>query len=813
MFTNPDAIRSKILTIVAQPDYHPQKPKKFLALLGLTSDDSRPLRMLLRDMVAQGELTYGSSHVVIPIQDDKRQPTDSSGGGRISHDKNSSAVRRQSSENLITGRFQRRPSGVGFVRPRSASDDDTPCNDIFIPAFWSKDAATGDIVAVTIVERRPKDGYVKNTKKRKNQTDDDEGRGPRGRVVEILERASNRFVGTYNVENAWGYVQVDGSIYKRMIPLGDVSASSARAGDKIVVEMIRYPTPYSDGEAVIVEVLGSHGVPGLDTLLIMRQFDLPDQFAETTLIATRNEVEKFFQQIPDDTGDANSSPLSQGEGMSHRHDLTDEIIITIDPADAKDFDDALSLAQLDNGNWRLGVHIADVAHFVQKNSPIDKEAVSRATSVYLPDRVIPMLPEVLSNALASLQPDKIRFAKSVFIEFTPEGTRIHTEIYRSAIKSKQRFNYTEVQEFFDHPKKFGTTWKPEIRKLLTDLLELMKVLRQRRFDRGSLEMNIPETKIDLDDDGAVIGAHVYPYYDSNRVVEECMLAANEAVAEQLAAKGIPFLRRIHSGPTPRKLQGFTDFIRSLEIAEIDTGDLLQDRFAIQRLLESVKGTSHEYAINLSLLRSMQKAVYSPDTEGHYALASTCYCHFTSPIRRYPDLVVHRLLDEVLLGGAPQPDIRELILFGEHCSDREQRAESAERELIKLKLIDYMSRHLGDKIESVITSVEQFGVFVMGVKIPAEGLIRIEGLNDDFYRFERQAKILVGQRAGNTFRVGDRLLVEVVRADADARQIDFRLVKRLKPDKPAAKLKKIRSGRTPTQRVKDTTKVKTKKKKK
>jgi ribonuclease R len=231
----------------------------------------------------------------------------------------------------------------------------------------------------------------------------------------------------------------------------------------------------------------------------------------------------------------------------------------------------------------------------------------------------------------------------------------------------------------------------------------------------------------------------------------------------------------------------------LDIADLKPDDLYQDRFSIQRLLEAVRGTSQEYAVNFSLLRSMQKAVYSPDTEGHYALASSCYCHFTSPIRRYPDLTVHRLLDELLLGETPQPDLRELVLLGEHCSDREQRAENAERELKKLKLIDYMNRHLGDKMEAVVTSVEQFGVFVMGLEIPAEGLIRIESLHDDVYRFERSAKILIGHRAGNTFRIGDRVLVEVVRADAESRQIDFRLVKRFvkhsRADKPTAKLKK------------------------
>ncbi|MDR0610820.1 MAG: ribonuclease R [Planctomycetaceae bacterium] len=718
----------------------------------------------------------------------------------------------KSSANLVTGRFQRRPSGIGFVRPRTAIGDDAPVNDIFIPPHWTRDAASGDTVVIEIMKRRPKDDYGRSTKKRnkKNKNGNarsNEERSPCGRVVEILERASNRFVGTYNIEYGWGYVQIDGSVFKRMVPIGDATAGSARTGDKIVVEMIKFPTPHNDGEAVIVEVLGAHGIPGLDTLLILRQFDLPDHFNDSALNAARNEVEKFFKHFPDESA-AEKEFIAKKLKSMNRLDLTDEIIITIDPADAKDFDDAVSLEKLSNGNWRLGVHIADVTHFVAKNSPIDKEAVNRATSVYLPDRVIPMLPEVLSNALASLQPNKIRFTKSVFMEYTPVGVLTHTEIYRSAIKSKQRFNYTEVQEFFDNPEKFQRKWQPEIRELLMNLYEIMNVLRKKRFERGSLEMDIPETKIDLDDDGAVIGAHLYPYHDSNRVIEECMLAANEAVAQFIASKNIPFLRRIHSGPSIRKLRNFTDFIRSLEIADLDADELYQDRFIFQRLIDSVRGTPQEYAVNFSLLRSMQKAVYSPEPEGHYALASQCYCHFTSPIRRYPDLAVHRLLDDILDGKSPKPELRELVLLGEHCSDREQRAEEAERELVKLKLIDYVSKHIGERIEAVITTVEMYGVFVMGLEIPAEGLIRIEALNDDFYRFERNAKILIGQRNGNTLRIGDRLLVEIVRADPDTRQIDFRMVKRLKTDKPTAKLKNL-----PVRREKQKSSAKEKKKKK
>ncbi|MDR3234657.1 MAG: ribonuclease R [Planctomycetaceae bacterium] len=765
-----DAVRKAVLQIVSEPDYRPQKPKKFLEPLNLFPDDARPFRLLIRGMVAAGELCYGKNHFVFKAGNEGTEPNDGKAEQNVLRSSARTAASDRPAAGLITGRFQRRPSGIGFVRPRDAGENAVPSGDIFIPAHWTKDAASGDTVAVAVSpsdlknrERRSQEDYRGSTKGRLKRYADDEGRG---RVVEIIERASNRFVGTYRVQDGWGYIQVDGSVFKQMIPVGDASASPARQGDKVVIEMIKYPTPYNDGEAVIVEVLGQHGVPGLDTLLIMRQFDLPEQFSASVLAAARKEVEKFIK-------------LDEKSLLDEKRlDLTDETIITIDPADAKDFDDAVSLEKLDNGHWKLGVHIADVAYFVTKNSPIDKEAAGRATSVYLPDRVIPMLPEVLSNALASLQPDKVRFAKSVLIEFTTEGTRVHTAICRSAIKSKQRFNYTEVQNFLEHPAKFRSKWKPEIRELLTDLFALMKTLRKCRLARGSLEMDIPEPKIDIDDDGAVVGAHVYPYHDSNRIIEECMLSANEAVADYLQERSIPFLRRIHSGPAVRKLRTFTDFIRSMEIADWDADDIVQDRFILQRLLSAAKGTDMEYAVNFSLLRSMQKAVYSPEPEGHYALASPCYCHFTSPIRRYPDLTIHRLLDSIIDGTIPNQDVRELVLQGEHCSDREQRAADAERGLVKLKLIDYMSKHIGERMEAVVTTVEQFGIFVMGTEVPAEGLIRMEGLNDDYYRFERQAKVMIGHKSGNVLRIGDRLLVECVRADADARQIDFRMVKRL-----------------------------------
>jgi ribonuclease R len=764
---------------------------EFFSILGLSRKDTGLFRQLVAKMLANGDLEYSPKHYI--LRNKKKTRKKSSKSQNVIDDNNTNTITNTNTlDNTITGRFQRRLSGIGFVRPQAKNGEKSSVDDdVFVPAHWTKDAASGDIVVVEIIGKRThseQNSYLTKKKHKKNrheqnQNDDDKKRKLRGRIVKIVARASNRFVGTCVVVDERVFVWVDGSIFKDKIPLTCDVSSPVCDGDKIVVEMLKYPARHNDGEAVVVEVLGARGVSGLDLLSILRQFELPEFFNEAALTAARNEVEKFFKIFPDDSlpknKNADKTQIAKKLASMNRLDLTNEIIITIDPADARDFDDAVSLCRLDNGNFRLGVHIADVAHFVAKSSAIDKEAKNRATSVYLSGRVIPMLPEVLSNALASLQPDKIRFAKSVFIEFTPDGIRANTEVYRSAICSTQRFNYDEVQEFFDSPKKFASSWRKEVRELLNNLHEFTLMLRRRRFERGSLELDIPETKIELDDNGAVVGVQVYPYYDSNRLIEECMLAANEAVAEFIHARHILFLRRIHKGPSLQKLQGFTNFIKTLDIADLQADDLYQNRFIIQKLLDKVRGTSQEYAVNISLLRSMQKAVYSPNSDGHYALASKCYCHFTSPIRRYPDVLVHRLLDEILDGQNPKPDEHELVLLGDHCSNREQRAEEAERELTKLKLIDYMSNRIGEEFPAVITNVESYGIFVMGTKIPAEGLVKIESLRDDSYRFQRDSKVLIGLQKNKTLKIGDELIVKVIRTDINTRQIDFTIVKRLK----------------------------------
>ncbi|HEV3005643.1 MAG TPA: VacB/RNase II family 3'-5' exoribonuclease, partial [Pirellulales bacterium] len=462
------------------------------------------------------------------------------------------------------------------------------------------------------------------------------------------------------------------------------------------------------------------------------------------------------------------------ESLAGRLDLSADTVITIDPVDARDFDDAISLSREPNGHWRLGVHIADVSHFVRPRTALDREALRRGTSVYLPDRVVPMLPEIISNGLASLQPHRLRYTKTAFLEFTAEGVRVSTELARAAIKSKWRFAYEEIDDYLARPGAWEKKLPLEVHALVGRMHDLAMVLRRRRFERGSLELSMQEVKIDLDADGRVTGAHRVENTVSHQIIEEFMLAANEAVAERLAEREWHFLRRIHQPPDPRKMKSLTEFVAGLGF-RIDS---LTSRFELQRLLAEVADKPERQAVNYAVLRSLQRAVYSPEDAGHYALASDCYCHFTSPIRRYPDLTIHRLVDALLSGEKARNDFGELVALGEHCSQRERLAEEAERELTKVKLLHYLSDRIGEELDAVVTGVEQYGLFAQGTALPAEGLIHVTSLADDFYQYDKTTHSLTGRKAGNAFRLGDPVRVSVARVDVERRELDFRLVERV-----------------------------------
>jgi len=653
----------------------------------------------------------------------------------------------------IVGVYRRASGGYGFVRPDGALPGDRS-GDIHVASAASLDAASGDTVCVRLASGR-------------------DGRRPglSGEIVEVVTRRTTRFVGSYFERSDTGWVQVDGTSFTRPVSVGDPGAKGVHEGDKVVVEVVRFPTHLRDGEGVVVDVLGKPGDVGVDTQTVIHEFGLPGEFPDAALADARRQAARFDETVP-----------------AGRRDLTDHTIITIDPVDARDFDDAISLERQERGHWLLGVHIADVSHFVRAGSPLDQEARARGTSVYLPDRVIPMIPEIVSNNLASLQPGKVRYAKTCWIEFTADGVPVHSTVESSAIKSCRRFSYEEVDVFLTDPKTHTVEMTPAVRSLLGGMRDLARILRRRRIARGSLQIEKPEVKIDLDHDGRVAGAHVVENTESHQIIEEFMLAANEAVARALTAAGAGFLRRIHPTPDMRKLRQLTEFVTELGF-QVDS---LESRFEIQRLLDMARGRPEEHAVHYAVLRSLTRAAYGPQDEGHYALASDCYCHFTSPIRRYPDLTIHRALEAIASGKRPPAD--GLIQLGQDCSDLERRAESAERELVKLKLLLFMASRVGEEMDAVVTGVEAFGIFVQGLALPAEGLVPIDALPNDTYRYDRASHTLSGRRAGQSYRLGDRVRVAVDRVDLDRRSLNFRLVdghvrrakRPTKPPKPPSK---------------------------
>ena len=738
-------LEQQILAHVTHSNYRPVKPRVIAKQLGFDADDARDVKRAIKQLVRQGKLAYGTSHLVRPatIADQSR----------------------------IVGKFRRFAAGHGFVMLPTVPGKEKPA-DIYIPAKCTHDAASGDTVLVRLRKGKSTRRFAGGNQKQE------------GEVVEVLERDTNRFVGVYFEAAGVGMVQVDGTVFAQPISVGDPGAKNAQPDDKVVIEMVRFPSHTHDGEGVIVEVLGPRGAPGIDTLSIIHEFNLPGDFADDALEEARRQAVQFDASIGD------------------RQDFTGDTVITIDPVDARDFDDAISLVRLDNGHWRLGVHIADVSHFVQLKTPLDREARDRATSVYLPDRVIPMLPEVISNNLASLQPERVRYTKSAVIEYTADGARVGADFYAGAIRSARRFTYEEVDDYLESPSRWKSKLSPEVHSLVERMHTLAMILRKRRMKRGALELSLAEIKIELDKKGKVSGAHVVENTESHQIIEEFMLAANEAVAEHLRDAELSFLRRIHAAPDPRKLKALTEFVAELGF-DVES---LESRFELQKLLNHVKGRPEEHAVNYAVLRSLTQAVYSPIEEGHYALASDCYCHFTSPIRRYPDLTVHRLLEGLFSRKKPRSDANESLALGEHCSQRERRAEAAERELVKVKLLAYMDQRIGEEMDAVITGVQSFGLFAQGLKLPAEGLIHVTSLSDDNYRYDAATHTLTGFRQGNTFRLGDRIRVEVARVDVDRRELDFRLVGREKRSGPA-KRRPTASRQKPPRQSGDTRKTK------
>ena len=635
-------------------------------------------------------------------------------------------------KSTVIGTFRANPKGFGFVIP----DDLNAHGDLFISPDNTANAMSGDLV-----EARPmKKGYSRGV--------------PRfnGVIVKVIKRGNTKVVGNLSKAGSQWVVIPDGKSFLHPIAVGDISAKNAKKDDKIAVEIIKYPTDTSIAKGVITEVFGKAGQYDAEIQAIMVQFSLPDQFPRKCIDQARNAASVF-----------------ESFDTSTRDDITDEVLITIDPPDAKDFDDAISLKKDADNNWVLGVHIADVSSFIPMDSPLDKEASQRGNSVYLPGKVIPMLPEILSNGICSLQPNEPRLTKSVYITYDKRGNVLGRSFANSLIKSKARLTYEQADDII---KGKAAGFPGEVVALMKDMDDLARAIEKRRTKNGMLHLDLPDTEIVMNDEGKVVDAH--PADDSypHKIIEMFMVEANEAVATLMDRFNIPFIRRIHPPPNNSKIKELGTFVR---ICGMKLPKNL-DRSAIQDLLASVKGTDYSFAINTHVLKSLQKAEYAPLHIGHYALASTHYAHFTSPIRRYADLMLHRLLQCYLEHRLNKIGLEEVIPevtlaeIGNHISFTEQNAVNAERELKNVLILELFSERIGQEIEAVVSAVTGFGIFVQCLKYGIEGLIEFGDLGLDEWKCDNRKQAIIGLHSGKSIHLGDKITVKIVAVNVPARQL-------------------------------------------
>jgi len=636
-------------------------------------------------------------------------------------------------DKMVEGKLDVTSRGDGYVIVEGRDQD------IKISRKYMSTALDGDIVSVKLI------GYHKKSSK------------PMGRIEDVVKRANTLFVGTLEEAAKNTYLikaDVQSSRIDFFVEPSDLNG--AKDGEKVVFKLVQWEDVRGYPQAKIVDVLGDAGTNEANILSILAEKQFQGAFP--------GEVEQFAEKI--------SFDIPEKE-INRRRDIRDEVVITIDPADAKDFDDGLSISILDNGNYYLGVHIADVTHYMPRGSALDDEAFNRGTSVYLVDRVIPMLPERLSNGVCSLRPHEDKLAYSCFMEIAPNGKLVNYSIEETVIHSKERFAYEEVQNILDGKNSHKFIQELEI------LQALANVLLDKRFREGSINFETPEPKFVLDNDGKPVDVIVKERLFAHKLIEECMLMANKTVAyhiETLRKKSNkrvkndhPFLYRVHDKPDLEKLNNIRETVKPLGIEFNLDGRITSKK--INGLLKQTEDTSLENIVNDLMLRAMAKAEYSPKNIGHFGLSFANYAHFTSPIRRYPDVIVHRLLKRYH-SGATEYTYKKLEEFGEHCSERERYAVEAERDSVKLKQVEFLSERLGETFAGTISGVTENGMYVILDDIYCEGMIRVSELKDDYYVYHPKLHCLIGRSKGRKYRLGDPIKAKVTRTDFEKRQIDL-----------------------------------------
>lgn len=639
--------------------------------------------------------------------------------------------------NLIKGKLSAHAKGFGFLLP-----EDTSLSDVFIPPTELNTAMNGDIVMVRLNSQSS-------------------GSRQEGTVIRILERSIQRVVGTYTETKSFGFVIPDDKKITSDIFIPKHANHGAVEGHKVVVTLTSYPEGRMSAEGEVTEILGHKNDPGIDILSIIHKHGLPGEFPGEAMEQANNTPDTIDEK-----------------DLKDRRDLRDQIIVTIDGADAKDLDDAVTVTKLENGNYKLGVHIADVSHYVTENSPIDKEALERGTSVYLVDRVIPMIPHRLSNGICSLNPKVDRLTLSCEMTINKQGQVVEHEIFQSVIKTTERMTYSDVKKILvDDDEELKTKYE-QLVPMFKDMEKLAEILRGKRMERGAVDFDFKEAKVLVDEDGAAKDVVIRERSVAEKLIEEFMLVANETVAEHFHWMNVPFIYRIHEEPNAEKLQKFLGFVTTFGYVVKGTAGNIHPR-ALQSILDAVRDRPEETVVSTVMLRSMKQAKYDPESLGHFGLSTEFYTHFTSPIRRYPDLIVHRLIRTYLINGKVDEATREkwaerLPEIADHTSTMERRAVDAERETDDLKKAEFMLDKIGEEFDGMISSVTNFGMFV---ELPntIEGLIHVSFMTDDYYRFDEQHFAMIGERTGNVYRIGDEITVKVVDVNKEERNIDFEIV--------------------------------------
>ena len=637
---------------------------------------------------------------------------------------------------LIIGKLQAHAKGFGFLIPDKEGE-----KDVFIPSTCINGAMNGDKILVQITR------------------EDKMGKKREGEVVQIIERGNKKLIGRYEDSRNFGFVVAEDTKINQDIFVSKNDRNGAKDGDIVVVEITKWPEKRRSPEGKITEVLGKKGDKGLDILTIIKKFGLPEEFPEKVL----NFAAGIEEEIPK-------------KEYERRTDLRDVRMVTIDGEDAKDLDDAVSIEKLPNGRYKLGVHIADVSHYVREKNPLDKEALKRATSVYLIDRVIPMLPKKLSNGICSLNPKVDRLALSCIMIIDNNGKVLEHEICESVIKTNERMTYTDVTKILrDNDEELIKKYDYLVDDFKT-MEELCNILYKKRIKRGAIDFDFEEAKITLNEKGKPIDIRPYEREIANRMIEEFMLVCNETVAEYMYWTNLPFVYRIHEDPDDEKLEKFKEFVYNLGYF-IKWGGEIKPR-NLQEILDKVKGKKEEIVVSTLLLRSMMQARYSPECVGHFGLAAKYYCHFTSPIRRYPDLQIHRIIKEHLNGKIDEGRAKKLSTIvdtaSKQSSEMERLAQEAEREVDDLKKAEFMLDKIGEEFDGIISSVTSFGMFV---ELPntIEGLVHITALDDDYYIYDEAHLSLIGERTKKIYRLGDSVKVVCSRVDIPNREIFFEVI--------------------------------------